>query len=83
MPRKSDPTYETPDTEPGSVKEPDGTEFVTDDEAFVDAFVARNREALIKSFERADRDFAEGRGIPWEDVEAKLDAMLDALEVKE
>jgi hypothetical protein len=71
MAKPPDPTYETPDSEHGSVQEPDGAEGAMDD-AFVDAFIERNRDELIRSMEEAERDFAEGRCTPWEDVKARI-----------
>jgi hypothetical protein len=82
MTKKPDPTYDPAEAEHGSVQEPDGAEWPMDD-AFVDAFIERNREELIRSLERARRDFDEGRGIPLEVVDAEIDEMLRALEAGE
>ena len=44
------------------------------DDAFIDAFIARNREALIESIEETDAEEARGEGRTLDEVLAELDA---------
>ena len=80
MSKKPDPQDHADDGRPGSVEEPDCGEWAASDEAFEDALIARNREELARSLERALRDLDEGRCIPWKDAVAEIDAMLSSLE---